>query len=155
MLKVRKKSIVLLHGQFGEEALNSLPKGKKVYMLEGRPSLESASYLSKELGKRKITPTIIADNMAGFLFYKGLVDEVWLAASDLNKESAVCPVGSLILAVLAKKHKVKVKCHQGNRIKKYLGKQKDLVEFKGKRIAANGVKGYVPLVDTVPRKYFN
>jgi hypothetical protein len=47
--------------------------------------------------------------MAGSLFFNGYVKEVVLACQYADKTGALCDMGALILAVLAKKHKVDIK----------------------------------------------
>ncbi len=155
----RKKSIVLLHGHFSKLFFDTL-KGQKTsefFVLEGRPNLEGANITCRELIKNKITPTLITDNMAGFLFYKGLVKEVQLAAYDMDEEEkgTLCPIGGLILGVLAKKHKIPMYVHLNDK-KDYLllGKPKEIFSFNGNRVAPAGIKGYVPLVEWLPKKYF-
>ncbi len=151
--RVSKKTIVLLHGKFKSKALDTLSAKDDVYVLEGRPKLESSQYLTDQLKKRKITPTLIADNMAGFLFFQNMVKEVWISYTQAHEEEIVTPIGSLILAVLGKKHKIPVNAYSQKLTKKYLGSQKDLLEFNGVRVAPRGIKGYVPLVEEVPLKY--
>ena len=109
-MSINKKNIVLLQGVFNTSILDLLKKRKikEVFILEGRPSLEAAKQFSRELLKRKIKPTLIADNMAGFLFYKKLVKEVWLSYQITDKKGALCQIGGLILGVLGFKHKVPV-----------------------------------------------
>ena len=150
-----KKSISLLQGVFESPFFDGLKKKKPrhVFLMEGRPGLEAARESSRQLLDRKITPTLIADNMAGFLFYNNWVKEVWVAYQVWDKDGAVCDIGALIVAVLAKKHKVPVRLWPAAHRTRFMGRQKDLAYFKDKRIAPRGVKGYVPLVEWVPGKY--
>ena len=91
--------------------------------------------------------------MAGFLFFKGLVKEVILACQYADKKGALCDMGGLILAVLAKKHKVPVKLLVADHRTRFLGDPKDILSFEGHGIAPKGAHGYVPLVEWVPVKY--
>lgn len=152
---IEKKPEILLHGVFKDEFFDVLRKRKtkRVFVLEGRPYLRGAKFLCKELLKRKITPILIADNMAGFLFYKGLVKRVWMAYQDINKSVAFCPIGGLVLAVLGRRHKVPVNIFPSVIKENLMGMPKDIFNFNGLRVAAKGIKGYVPLIDEVPRKY--
>jgi methylthioribose-1-phosphate isomerase len=131
-------------------------KKARIYILEGRPYLDSAKQLSKEMLKREMTPTVIADNMAGVLFFKKLVKEVWVSYRMKDQQEALCDIGGLILAVLGKKHNVPVYLYPADKITKkarLLGSPEDLFMFNGKRTAPQDIKGYVPLVEWVPLKY--
>ena len=152
-----KESIVLLQGIFQPADLDRLKdrKEREVFVMEGRPSLEAAQFTCSELLKRKIKPTLIADNMAGFLFYKDLVKEVWLSYQTQDKEGALCPIGGLILGVLGKRHKVPVHLYPSGRALNLIGNQKEIFYFKGVKIAPNRIKGYVPLAEWVPQKYIS
>ncbi len=157
MLKLKKKSIILLHGNFEPDFYKTLKvkENDSVFVMEGRPTLESSRDVCKALLKRKITPTLIADNMAGFLFYKGLVKEVWIAYQLIEKDGVLCEIGALILAVLANKHQVPVRKFLGKHIQHFMGSPRDLVKFMDTPVAVEGVRAYVPLVDWVAEKYFS
>lgn len=151
------KDVVLLHGifkaEFFEQVKNS--NAKDIVVLEGRPSLEAARDSSAHLQRIGLVPTVMADNMAGYLFSKGLVKEVWLAAQAADKNGAMCEIGSLILAVLAKKHNVPVlvDIRTGVKKAKTFGKASDLQKFNGHTVVAGKVKTFVPLIEWVPAKY--
>ncbi|MBI3602234.1 MAG: hypothetical protein HY209_05005 [Candidatus Omnitrophica bacterium] len=155
MQDYKSHSIVLLHGVLADEAWRKIKCAQTtpVFVLEGRPSLLAAHVNTKVLLKNRLRPTVIADNMAGFLFYKGLVKEVVLACQYADNTGALCDMGALILAVLAKKHKVSVRLLPGQHKNRFLGDPKEILSFNGKRLAPLGVKGYVPLVEWVPEKY--
>ena len=151
----KKNNIILLQGVFKTSIFDLLKKRKikEVFILEGRPSLEAAKQSSRELLKRKIKPTLIADNMAGFLFYKKLVKEVWLSYQTADKKGALCQIGGLILGVLGRKHKVPVNIFPNKAKLQLLGRAKDITYFNGTKVAPSGIKSYVPLAEWVPRKY--
>jgi len=154
-LKAMRQSITILYGVFKKTFYDILKKSspKEVFLLEGRPSLDSAKVSLRELLKRKITPTIISDNMAGFLFYKGMVKEVYLAYQEADRKGAVCDCGALILAILSKDHNIPVKCFASERKTKFLGTTKDIVYFNGIKVAPKGVPAYVPLIEWVSKNY--
>ena len=154
-MSINKKNIVLLQGVFNASIFDLLKKRKikEVFILEGRPSLEAAKQSSRELLKRKIKATLIADNMAGFLFYKKLVKEVWLSYQTADKKGALCHIGGLILGVLGRKHKVPVNIFPNKAKLQLLGRAKDIAYFNGVKVAPSGIKGYVPLAEWVPSKY--
>lgn len=151
----KEKSAVLIQGVVDKQLFDVLKNRflKKAFVMEGRPTLEAADSACRELLKRKIVPTLISDNMAGLLFYKNMVKEVWLAYQYADKEGAICDSGALILGVLGLKHNVLVYLYPAARKTRFLGRQSDLVKFKKTQIAPQGIKGYVPLVEWLPKKY--
>lgn len=150
-----QRSIILLHGVFAVEFFDQLQKKnlKEVFVMEGRPSLEAAQMNCRELLKHKIIPTLISDNMAGFLFFKNLVKEVWVAYQVSDTDGAVCDIGALILGVLGKRHAVPIYLFPSRRKTGFLGKEKDLKMFQNKTVAPKGIRAYVPLVEWLPIKY--
>jgi len=147
--------LLLIHGVGKKTFIDILMKEgiREVFVMEGRPHLEGAKVLCKALLKEKITPTLISDNMAGFLFYKNLVKEVWVGYQSVNGEKALCEIGSLMLGVLGKKHNIQVNLFPLVKKRKELGKSEDITRFNSKRIAPLGVKGYVPLLENLSKKY--
>ena len=155
MQDYKAKSIYLFQGVFSPEALKKikLSKNDHAFVCEGRPSLEAGRKIAAILLKSGVTPTMISDNMAGFLFFKGLLKEVVIACQYADNKGALCDTGALILAVLAKKHKVPVKLLVAEHKTRFLGDPKSILTFEGKLIAPKGTHGYVPLVEWVPEKY--
>ncbi|MCC6758160.1 MAG: hypothetical protein IT395_00855 [Candidatus Omnitrophica bacterium] len=148
------KDVVLIQGVFRKDFFGALSQCKKdVVVLEGRPNLEAAHDACKHLQKAKIVPTVMADNMAGYLFSKGFVKEIWLAAQANDKAGAMCEIGALILAVLAKKHSVPVFTFPAGKKNKPFGKPADLQKFNGQSVVTGKVKAFVPLNEWVPAKY--
>ena len=154
LLEGVKGSVVLVHGVFEPSVWEAITAGGgEIFVMEGRPSLESAQTTCRELLRRKIRPTLIADNMAGFLFYRNLVREVWLAYQQSDDQGALCPIGSLIVGVLAKRHNVPVYVYPASKESRMMGGQKDIFYFKGIKVAPQNIKGYDPLVEWFPKKY--
>ena len=150
------RSIVLLQGMFAPEFYDALAKRKfkNVVVLEGRPSFDSSREACQQLLKHRITPIVIADNTAGFLFSRNFVKEVWIAYQTSDAKGCICEIGALIVAVLGKTHRIAVDAAQGIPQKRFLGSPDDVCCLAGQRTAPVGVKGYVPLVEFVPQKYF-
>jgi methylthioribose-1-phosphate isomerase len=146
---------IILQGVFAPGLFDELKKRKvpEALVMEGRPSLEAARTNCRELLKRGIRPTLISDNMAGILFYKQLIREVWLACQHADEDGAICHVGGLILGVLGKRHGVPVRLFAAARKTGFLGADKELLHFQKTRVAPAGTKAYVPLVEWVPSKY--
>jgi methylthioribose-1-phosphate isomerase len=155
MQDYKKKSIFLFQGVLSAESLKKikLAKNDHAFICEGRPSLEAGRKTSGILLKKGITPTIISDNMAGFLFFKGLVKQVFIACQYADNTGALCDTGALILSVLARKHKIPLKLLIAEHRTRFLGDPKAILSFEGQRIAPKGTHGYVPLVEWVPVKY--
>ncbi|MCB9771271.1 MAG: hypothetical protein H6754_01780 [Candidatus Omnitrophica bacterium] len=149
------KNVTLIYGAFKEDFFTALKKCqvKDIVVLEGRPTLESSRHAVLNLKKIGIIPTIIADNMAGYLFSKGLVKETWLASQAEDKAGAMCEIGALILAVLAKNHQIPVFTYAAEKKRKPLGKPADLQKFNGQSVVTGKIKAFVPLIEWVPAKY--
>ncbi len=155
LLKRIEQSIVLVHGVFTTSFFDLFQNenGSELFVMEGRPSLESAQRTCRELLRRRIKPTLIADSMAGFLFYRKLVKEVWLAYQAVDKTATLCPIGGLVLGVLGKRHNVPVYVYPASQESRLMGSKKDIFYFKGIKVAPQNIKGYVPLVEWLPKKY--
>ena len=155
MQDYKLKSILLFQGVFSPESFKEikLAKGVSAFVTEGRPSLEAGRKTSAALLKAGIVPTMISDNMAGFLFSKDLVSQVNIACQYADETGALCDTGALILAVLAQKHKVSIKLLPAERKVRFLGDPKEILKFEGQAIAPKGTRGYVPLVEWVSAKY--
>ena len=76
-----------------------------------------------------------------------------IACQYADDTGALCDTGALILAVLAKKHKIPIKLLVAEHRTRFLGDPKSILSFEGQRIAPKGTHGYVPLVEWVPAKY--
>ena len=155
MLDYNDKSIYLFQGVLNADSLKKvkLSQDEHAFVCEGRPSLEAGRKTSEILLKQGISPTVISDNMAGFLFFKGLVKEVNIACQYADSTGALCDTGALILAVLARKHKVLVKLLIADHRTRFVGDPLSIVSFEGQLIAPKGTHAYVPLVEWVPAKY--
>lgn len=155
MLEFKENTITLLQGVLTPGSLAKIKhKGStRIVICEGRPSLRAAEHNSRYFLDKKVTPIIICDNMAGFLFFKGYVREVVVACQYADSTGALCDTGALILAILAKKHKVPVRLLEAEHKKHFLGNPKDLLELKGQPTASKKTHAYAPLIEWVPAKY--
>ncbi len=150
----KRESIILIQGVLTPGALAKIKaKGKYVVICEGRPTLRAGEHNSRYFISKKITPIVICDNMAGYLFFKNLVKEVVIGVQFADKTGALCETGALILAVLAKKHKVAIRLLDAEHKKHFLGNPKELLSIKGIETASKGTHAYVPVVEWVPAKY--
>jgi len=157
MLTKKKKSIVLVQGLVDDTLADVLKKKKQkdVFLLEGRTHLSETKKICRKMLSKKIVPTIIAANMSGFLFYKKLVKEIWIAYHLSDKNGALCDIGGLILGVLGKRHNIPVYLYPAGQKTRLMAEQKEILSFNGVRVAPQGIVGYSPLVEWVPKKYFS
>jgi methylthioribose-1-phosphate isomerase len=155
MQDYKRKSICLFQGGLNDEALKKVKMGSNdhAFVCEGRPGLEAGRNTSGVLLKKGITPTVISDNMAGFLFFKGLVKKVFIACHYADKKGSLCDMGALILAVLAREHRTPIKLLSAQHRTRFLGDPEGILNFEGHRIAPKDTHSYVPLVEWVPAKY--
>ena len=149
-----KDKVILVHGVFQNSFFGEIKKRKcrNVFVMEGRPSLKAARSNCRGLQKVKLIPTVMADNMAGFLFYNALVQEVWLSYCVKDQTSALCDVGASILSILAKRHSVDVTLYPGPAPARMLGTQKEITSFMGQGVAPKNIRGYVPLYEWISLK---
>lgn len=154
MLSNALETLIILHGFFKPETVDAFASKKdRIFVLEGRPHLESAQRTVDELSNISIKPTLIADNMAGFLFSKNLVKEVHLTYQEKNSDGIITLIGGLILAVMAHKHQVPVYAYPAERKVNLIDDEKSLLMFNQEPVAYQKVQGYVPLVELVGNKY--
>jgi methylthioribose-1-phosphate isomerase len=148
------KTLIILHGFFRPETIASLEEKKdKVFVLEGRPRLESSQHAIDQLLKIGIQPTLIADNMAGFLFFRKLVKEVHLTYQEKTNDGVTTLIGGSILAIMAHKHQVPVFVYPSDIKMKATDDDNSILSFNNEQVAYQKVQGYVPLIETVPHKY--
>lgn len=76
-----------------------------VYVDETRPLLQGARLTAWELGRAKISYTLICDNMAGFLMKQKKIDKIVVGADRIAANGdAANKIGTYSLSVLAKAH---------------------------------------------------
>lgn len=127
---------------------------KEVFVSELRPNLQGAKLVTKELLKHKIRPILISDNMISFCMSQKLISQAYLFYERLTKNKAICYIGSLIVTIAAKRHKIPLFCWPAKEKLKNYACAKDLFYFKNFQIAPKGIKAYVPLKEEVSLKYF-
>ena len=105
---IRSNSVIMTHCHSGD-ALAVIKKahseGKKisVYATETRPKNQGVK-TALELAQLRIPVTLITDAAAGFFMNE--VDMVIVGADAIRQEGVVNKIGTYILAVLAKEHKI-------------------------------------------------
>ncbi len=139
-------------------------KEKKVFVAELRPGLEGMRIVSKEFLKIGVVPVIICDNMMAFCMQRGLVGEVHIFSSSIDKEKGICRTGSLVAALCARMHNIPVYMHPvRNPHKSLLNvsngvhapqskalKGLDLTKIGNDSVTIQGIRTYAPLLEEVP-----
>ncbi|MFZ5803197.1 MAG: S-methyl-5-thioribose-1-phosphate isomerase [Candidatus Omnitrophota bacterium] len=138
--------------------------GKQVHVFacETRPYLQGARLTALELRKSGIPVTLICDNMAASLMTAGRVDGVVVGADRiaLNGDTAN-KIGTYALAVLARYHHIPFyvaaplqtfdfKIGSGKDIPIEIRPSKELTHWRGKAVAASGIKTWNPSFDVTP-----
>jgi methylthioribose-1-phosphate isomerase len=135
-----------------------------VYACETRPLLQGARLTAWELRQAKIDTTLICDNMAATCMKQGLIDMVITGADRIaaNGDSAN-KIGTYMLAVLAKYHKIPVyiaapfstfdlTIPDGKHIPIEERDHEEVLGFYGTRTAPKGLKAYNPAFDVTDNK---
>jgi len=83
-------------------------KGKRIKVIatETRPKLQGARLTAYELMRDGIPVTLITDNMAGYVMYKGLVNKVIVGADRIVCDAVINKIGTYTIAVLAHEHSI-------------------------------------------------
>ncbi len=131
----------------------------KVYALETRPLLQGARLTAWELQKNRIDVTLICDNMAASVMKNKGVDIIFTGADRIAANGdAANKIGTYMLAVLAKHHKVPfyvvapkttfdLKAKTGWDIPIEERDADEVRSFAGKMTAPKGVKVFNPAFD--------
>jgi methylthioribose-1-phosphate isomerase len=140
-------------------------KNISVFADETRPVLQGARLTAWELMQEEIPVTLITDNTAGYLMYKGLIDCVIVGADRIaaNGDTAN-KIGTYTVAVLCKENRVPFyvaapvssidKTIKNGREIVIEDRNPDEVRYlKNIRIAPEGVKAINPAFDITPHKY--
>lgn len=136
-----------------------------IWVDETRPYLQGARLTAYELQKAGVPATLIADNMAGFLMARGLVDAVIVGADRmaLNGDFAN-KIGTYSLAVLAHHHgvpfytalplsSVDPRLESGEGIPIEERSAEEVLELRGVRLAPPGFPAYHPAFDVTPHRF--
>lgn len=136
----------------------------KVVSCETRPLLQGARLTCWELTREKIDTTLICDNMAATLMQQGKIDIIFAGADRIASNGDTAnKIGTYMLAVLAKHHKVPffivapkstfdLKIKSGAQIPIEERKPEEITHFAGTPTAPAGIKVYNPAFDVTPAK---
>jgi methylthioribose-1-phosphate isomerase len=137
----------------------------KVIADETRPFLQGARLTAWELMSDNIPVTLIADNSAGLLMKKGMINGVIVGADRIASNGDVAnKIGTYQVAVLAKENNIPfyvaaplstidLNIKSGDEIPIEQRDAKEIVSVFGKCIAPNGVKVLNFAFDVTPNKY--
>jgi len=138
-------------------------KDVKVIATETRPLLQGARLTAYELHRDGIPVTLITDSMVGYVMSKGLVQKVFVGADRIVRDAVINKIGTYSVAVLAQKHKVPfyVAAPKSTFDVKRTSKDvvieersmEEVVNFRGIRIAPEGVSALNPAFDITPLPY--
>jgi len=133
-----------------------------VYADETRPLLQGARLTAWEMMQENIPVTIITDNMAGYLMYKGMVDIVIVGADRIASNGDVAnKIGTYSVAVLAKEHNIPFyvaapmstidfNLGSGSQIPIEEREWHEVTGLAGQAVAPEGVRVWNPAFDVTP-----
>lgn len=135
-----------------------------VYVDETRPRFQGA-LTAWELENEGVNYRVIVDNAAGYFMFKGEVDMVITGADRiaLNGDT-VNKIGTYEKAVVANENKIPFyvaaplstvdkNCKRGEDIKIEFRDEREILEFKGRKIFGKNTKSINPAFDVTPAKY--
>jgi methylthioribose-1-phosphate isomerase len=142
-------------------------EGKKimVWVSETRPFLQGARLTTWELKQCQIPHRLITDNAVGHLMQKGKINMVIVGADRVAANGDVAnKIGTYILAVLAKEHKIPfyvaaptstidLSLHSGGQIPIEERPPQEINHLMDKRISPEGTKVTNPAFDITPYQY--
>ena len=133
-----------------------------VWVDETRPLLQGARLTAWELEKAGVSYRVIADNMAGYLMYRGEVDLVLVGADRIAANGDVAnKIGTYGLAVLARHHGVPfyvaaprstldLSLRSGEEIVIEERDEQEVLTVLGQRVTPAGARARNPAFDVTP-----
>ncbi|MGH7843714.1 MAG: hypothetical protein ACREQW_00885 [Candidatus Binatia bacterium] len=121
---------------------------------EMRPGLWGARVVARQLRERRISTTLVSDNMMGIFFARGQIRRVLLFCSDLSKSGPAGICGLLLTALLAHAHKVPMELLAADDATR-LPLDADATTFLGQKVCPEGVNAYPLTHDVVPWHFFH
>jgi len=129
------------------------------FVTETRPYLQGARLSAWELQRAGFPVTIIADNMVAQVMHEAKVNKVIVGADNLAQNGDIAnKIGTYQIAILARHFKIPFyavcppasKAKSGDDIRIEIRPDRELLEYRGLRLAPKGVKGYYPAFDITP-----
>lgn len=145
---------------------SAVTNGKKirVFVDETRPRQQGARLTVWELLRDGITPTLITDNMAGYVMSKGKIDAVIVGADRIAANGdAANKIGTYSVAVLAQAHGIPFyvaapistidpQTESGEQIPIEERDSDEVLCIQGQQVAANGAEVFNPAFDVTPAR---
>ncbi len=131
------------------------------FVTETRPYLQGSRLTAWELKQQGFTATVISDNTVAYVMQKGMVNKVVVGADYLAQNGDIAnKIGTYQIALLAKHFDLPfyVVCpppgsaKTGQDIPIEIRPERELLEYKGLRIAPQGVRGFYPAFDITPHQ---
>lgn len=145
------KKAILMHGLPADSFYEDLDKKDCFFVTESRPDLSGTKIVARKLMQRRLDTTLICDNMAAFCMAQNKISRVYLFYCARKGIQLMCKVGSLGLAILAKRHGIPVYAFPGKPLKK-LATKNEIIHFEGRLIAPRDVLVHRALIDEVPAR---
>jgi methylthioribose-1-phosphate isomerase len=131
------------------------------FVTETRPYLQGSRLTAWELKRSGFDVTIIADNMVAQVMSEGKVNKVIVGADHLARNGDIAnKIGTYQIALLAKHFKIPFyvlcppasKARSAKDIKIEVRPDRELLEYRGIRLAPKGAKAYYPAFDITPNE---
>lgn len=164
---LENKDVILTHcnvsGELPLIAEFCKKQGKRIefYATETRPYLQGSRLTAWELKKAGFPVTVMTDSMVASIMTQGKIAKVIVGSDQLARNGDIAnKIGTYQIAVVARHFKIPfyVLCPPASRaktgkdIKIEIRPDKELLEYKGLRLAPYGVKGYYPAFDITPNR---
>ena len=129
------------------------------FVTETRPYLQGLRLTAWELQQAHLPATIITDSAVSQVMSEGKISKVIVGADNLACNGDIAnKIGTYQIAILAKYFKIPFyvlcppvsKAKSGKCIKIEIRPDKELLEYRGIRLAPYGVKAYYPAFDITP-----
>ena len=133
----------------------------RFFATETRPYFQGARLTAWELQRAGFEVTVIVDSAVASLMRDKKISKVIVGADCLAQNGDIAnKIGTYNIAILAKQFTIPFyvlvppvsRYKTGNDIPIEIRPEKELLEYRGKRIAAQGVKGYYPAFDVTPHE---
>lgn len=162
---IQDKDVILTHcnvsGELPLIAEFCKRQGKHIefYVTETRPYLQGSRLTAWELLWADVAVTIMTDSMVASIMSQGKITKVIVGADQLAQNGDIAnKIGTYQIAIVAKHFEIPfyVLCpppsnaKTGKDIKVEIRPDKELLEYKGIRLAPYGVKGFYPAFDITP-----
>ena len=164
---IKDKDVILTHcnvsGELPLIAEFCRRQGKRIefYATETRPYLQGSRLTAWELKRSGVPVTLMTDSMVASIMQTGKITKVIVGADQLARNGDIAnKIGTYQIAVVARHFKIPfyVLCppasaaRTGKDIKIEIRPDKELLEYRGLRLAPYGVKGFYPAFDITPNK---